>query len=117
MRRRPGDQANGTPAELRRFDPADWGEDDQAPVRWYAARDAWRDEHGTSPDQEGPCPTSRSTRRTTCNPHNASCRRVNRRRTERSNFQLDDTALRTSLNSGHGSRPASLSRIGPGASK
>ena len=44
------DTRRETPPRLASYDPADWGDDDDAPVRWYAARDAWAAEHGEQPD-------------------------------------------------------------------
>jgi hypothetical protein len=51
MKRRQGlDADKGTPVELRRYVAAEWGDDEQAPVRWYAARDRWAAEHGEPPE-------------------------------------------------------------------
>jgi len=46
----------GTPRELAFFDPADWGDDEDAPTRWYAARDRWAAEHGEWPQTDPASP-------------------------------------------------------------
>lgn len=57
MRRRANAGQSNVPARLRRYDPADWGADDQAPTRFYAALADWREEHPDDElDFEGPCP-------------------------------------------------------------
>lgn len=49
MRRRPPAVVKGDPpAELRRYRAADWGSGPDSPVLWYAALDAWHEEHGES---------------------------------------------------------------------
>ena len=45
MRRRQQHRSDDAPTRLVHFDPADWGGGADAAVHWYAAWDAWVEEH------------------------------------------------------------------------
>ncbi len=57
MRRRSyAETERGTPRKLAYFDPTDWGDDEDAPTRWYAARDRWAAEHAEQPQTDPASP-------------------------------------------------------------
>ena len=51
MRRRPRpEDETGTPLRLRRYNAEDWGGGPDAPARWYAALQQWREDGNGDPE-------------------------------------------------------------------